>query len=259
MYHLSLLGCLALLFGCYHSSDTGVQPWQPFFTLLSEGADKELLAQFTHAELDSTGNSIDLIRAEVVSALQQLPIDSPLLQLLDSLTGGDQEVKVLVSSIAYHLHSNDDPITIRDLRHHYLTIAEHKAWLEYGLPIFEARSSLARMNDQRIRIEDTVRICLPVGSLNGQRTALYPSFNDHKERDTIPLDTLVLIGVVLSKSYGELYPRGVDSSDLIYHLELLDISDAQITLYRDAIAQGDTLRFHVKQYGRDLQKWSSPR
>ena len=107
---------------------------------------------------------------------------------------------------------------------------------------------LAEMNNAQFEIGDTIRAYLPIGEYFGKTSTFY--FTSAMPKYPEGVDSLGLTGIIHGKDYGNRYPDGKDSTDLIFHLRVLSLSKENVLISGMDVRRGDTMHFHVTGYGR---------
>lgn len=119
-------------------------------------------------------------------------------------------------------------------------------------------SRISQGNNERWKAGDTLTIVLPVEIDDyGRRSTFYYSYGypvslDYSSAD----DSLKIKGVLLQKWYEsipDLEPTVLDSSNLIFKLRILELSDENTKILMNSYEVGEEFDLHLKKYARPIK------
>lgn len=217
---------------------------------LEDGINQEKLAKFKLNDIDSAGKTIDLVYEEVERAFCEIVPDSKLRIHLDSIGGNSQYVKVAYLAIALHFYCNDKAISTETVLPVFRMMAEYDFVKIYAAQRQE-KQRIAKINDAMYKIGDTITIYPPAEERFGITSTFY--FTDCMPAYPAGVDSVKVLGIILDKKFGSLNPEGVDSLDLVFTIELLEIGTKNVWLWDHYLQPGDTTDLHVTRYCRIIR------
>lgn len=245
---------VALLFLCHISSCKAQQNesfdsyLQSLLESISNDIDEGRLYQFKHAEIDSTGNTINLIQDELDELLsKRYQVDKVYLDSISSI----ESIRNKMVAICLHHYCNKDVIDFKIIYQEFemMDIYSHRIRLQSELTELQ---KIAYQNDQYFKIGDTIKATFIVDSEFGKNRIVY-----NKAPDSLYYDgynkTIELLGIVKNKYY--IKQNNSSYKELIFDYEIISINGAENVFYSERrLKEGDKIEIYVTSYARLLKK-----
>lgn len=115
-----------------------------------------------------------------------------------------------------------------------------------------------QINNKEWNPGDTLEVLLPVETgVDEKKTTFYYHEYSLTSGYSSAEDSLKIKGILLSKRYDffpDLKPNVIDSSNLIFSLKILEISDSTTMILLEKYKPGDKFDLHLKKYGRLIER-----
>ncbi len=228
----SIVMIAVIISGCQSSKRSELLS---FFGLLEENIDQEKLNRYKSTPIDSTGEIVSLIEKEVKDLSSKINESGNLAHFLDSL--GSPNTRTFYLSIAFHRYLNQQEFSPEAV------FAEiHKiSYYDWGVRVKTLREEsfrIAKENDSRIGIGDTITVFLPINERFGRLSTFY--YGNAMENYPPDVDSLSLIGRLVEKQYEPIFDGAPDSTEIRFLIEILKISESGILIYGKKTGIGDT-------------------
>lgn len=215
------------------------------FREIERNFDKNELLKFSATHQDSLYKILPKMEPGLERTLDRICNKSELVKYLDTI-GGIEEVIVRYLAVAYYLHANGRSFQKDSLSPVFYSIDRMKYEDELGVILKKADSL-----NEVFKTNDTIEVLLisrsnQDGIKKIEKGLILGGQKFRKKPETyFPVK---LVGVIVEKSFQELYLNRVDSSLLIFKIRLLAMSEPAILIENRKFVKGDTVDFHASYF-----------
>lgn len=224
------------------------------YNTLGQTIPQDRLELFANSELDSPGSTIEIIRPELEAVFLTLSDSSPLRVHLDTLLPPFNKVKEDYLAIGFHYYINHRPMNFDSMKREIRKLGEYTHY-KHVEDTRNKKVILAKQNDSIYGIGDSIKAYLLYSGRNGGKLATHHTMGFlSMESKSDSTSTFPIIGVIVGKGFGDLYPSGKDSTEYVFQIKLLEKSRNDVLINQRQVQVGDTFDLNVTGYGAILDR-----